>query len=225
MDERANVEQRERLADQLRAVVLDTNCMSRGRINLDRLREWADDLRSESIELWLPETVVWEWAEHSAADLAVATGTYQASWPGLVAAGFDLPAIEDLSPERATQMVIDAIMSVHENVVIVAIDGASAHAALRDQILQLPPGSKVNTKEKRTPWVKTGAADSAAVRAVHAHAGGSSDYAVGTRDSHWSKTYAAQGWDVPSIHRSLEELRKALFSITSAEEAVPRVLS
>ena len=225
MDERAGAEAEERVADRLRAVVLDANCMSRGRINLDRLRQWADDLHSESIELWLPEIVVWEWAEHSAADRAAATSAYEVSRPGLIAAGFDLPVIEELSPEQAAQVVMDAIAAVHENVVVVTVDGSSARAALRDQILQLPPGSKVSTKDKRTPLVKTGAADGAAVRSVHAHAAGSSDYAVVTRDRHWREIYEGQGWEVPLIYQSLEDLRKALFNISSADEAVPRILS
>jgi hypothetical protein len=208
-----------------RAVVLDANCMPRGRVDLDRLRKWADDLSSESIELWLPETVVWEWAEHAAAERSRVTSAYRKDRRGLVASGFDLPTIDELSHDRAIEILIRAITSLHDNVIIIPIDGAVATAALRDQVLQLPPGSKLETTSKRRPWVKTGAADSAAVRAVHAHAGGNSNYAIVTRDSDWLQVYEAHGWPIPTIYPSLPDLREALFIITSADEAVPRILS
>jgi hypothetical protein len=225
MDEPANAPPGNRIADRLRAVVLDANCMPKGRINLKRLGQWAEELHSESIELWLPEPVVWEWAEHSAADRAAATSAYEVARPGLLAAGFNLPEVEELSQEEATQVVIDAIQAVHENIFVIEVDGTSSRAALRDQILDLPPASKISTGDKRRPTVKTGAADSAAVRSIHTHAGGSSDYAVVTADDHWRETYEAQGWDVPLIYRSMRDLRRVLFSITSADEAVPRILS
>ena len=55
----------------VRAVVLDANVMSRGRLTLDVIDEIVAVIEERELdaEVWVPEPVVWEWAEHACSDL------------------------------------------------------------------------------------------------------------------------------------------------------------
>lgn len=55
-----------RLKDNLRAIVLDTNAMGGGSLNMNTLRELPKiTTKFPNLEIWIPEPVMWEWASHA----------------------------------------------------------------------------------------------------------------------------------------------------------------
>lgn len=139
-----------------RVVVLDTN-MSGGKGDFSEswVRGLAGRLGGQGVELWVPQVVLWEWAEHAAA-------TQEGVLPGLRKldrlniSGLPAAPTKTLTtPEIAA--AIEANLQAMPNVEVVPVGGESAIAALKDQVLLTGPGD-------RKEGVKTGAADSALVR-------------------------------------------------------------
>jgi predicted nucleic acid-binding protein len=55
-----------RLHDNLRAILLDTNAMGSGSLNMKTLRELPKiTTKFPDLEIWIPEPVIWEWASHA----------------------------------------------------------------------------------------------------------------------------------------------------------------
>jgi hypothetical protein len=54
--------------DKPKAVVFDTNVFGHGQLDISRLEQWADACALHDAELWIPEVVAWELAEHAVSE-------------------------------------------------------------------------------------------------------------------------------------------------------------
>lgn len=155
------------LPEDLAAVCLDANAMSRGLLNLTAIEDLVEVIESQELDVpvMIPETVVWEWAEHLAADIADVTTTVHRLQLQASSAGVPLLVPDGWPAELATDTVVDAVMravSGIEGVEVLPLRPDSiAVEALRDQVLLRGPA-------RRKKDVKTGAADSAAFRLIDA---------------------------------------------------------
>lgn len=159
-------------ADSLEIVVIDTNAFGRGRANLRSLGNVARRLRKRGLDLWVPEVIAWEWAEHIASDVE-AFDTASRTTRKLLE---NAKLIADISgsPYEDRAAIYEAFLENLRNIDSVTILDLSAEAArqgIRDQILQEGAGSKKS-------GVKTGAADSAFLQGVLDAAGGSFETVV-----------------------------------------------
>jgi hypothetical protein len=142
----------------LRAVVFDANAFGLGRPDLAFLEDLARRLYTIGIETWVPEPVAWEWAQHLADDWEKVQTATAAERKQLRRARLTGHA----SPYADKRAVIDAFLEGLEAVAhlaLIPLPPESALLALKDQILLIPPG-------RRKGDVKTGASDSAWLRAV-----------------------------------------------------------
>ncbi len=136
------------------AAVLDTSYYNSGHINLEKITRLAHGLSARGAQLWIPEQVILEWANHARGAL----GDFHQAGRRLQNAG-----LADFSPETRlpeVSEVADKIRSRCEstdNVVVLAMRGDSAIAGIRDQILGSGAG-------KGRPGARTGASDSSWVR-------------------------------------------------------------
>ncbi|MEP9363037.1 TetR/AcrR family transcriptional regulator C-terminal domain-containing protein [Nocardioides sp. CN2-186] len=81
------------LPETLVAVCLDANCMGEGRLRLSAVEELADliDTQELSVEVWVPEPVVWEWAEHIYDQFLESKTQFALGWQALEHGGFESP--------------------------------------------------------------------------------------------------------------------------------------
>ncbi|WP_098024173.1 hypothetical protein [Streptomyces sp. st115] len=145
----------------LRAIVFDTNSFPHGELDLGLLKFWGERAAEEAFEVWVPEPVMWELAEHSAASWEMWRASVRKARKSMAKAGLPEPAIESpyTSREEVMEAVEGLIRDLAPSVRVLDLDGDLATAALRDQIqLQRPAKTKGE--------VKTGAADSAWLRVV-----------------------------------------------------------
>ena len=142
----------------LRAVVFDTNAFGHARPDLAFLEDLAQRLHTIDIETRVPEPVAWEWAQHLAEDwqnveTAMAEERRRLRRAGL--AGHSSP----YGDTRAVVSVFLARLAAVPHLTILALSPQNALLAIKDQILQVPPG-------RRKGDVKTGASDSAWLRTI-----------------------------------------------------------
>jgi len=179
-------------------VVIDTNVYgSNGEF---RARSFAADARlceANEVDVWVPEVVVWEWAEHAHTRAVTAHTASTRAWSILKDA--NVRGLEWVVPN--VDQLIDGIRSAieaHPNAHIVDCEPDNALLALRDQVLQQGAGSK---KE----GIKTGAADSAWLRDVASQNGGDLDgllILTGDRSA-VEGVCAKEAWSTPQIASSL----------------------
>ncbi|WP_331736790.1 hypothetical protein OG426_55380 (plasmid) [Streptomyces canus] len=155
--------------EKLKAIVFDTNSFPNGGLRLSILKEWERRAGLANLEIWLPEPVLWELAEHA----ATAWDEYQAiakrAGKALSYAGLETPAGSAYgSRDEVFKAVEDGIRSLGPALRVLELDGAVAVEALKDQVLQRRPA-------KPRDGVKTGASDSAWLRQVLKTAGGDRD--------------------------------------------------
>lgn len=187
----------------LMAVVLDANSMGGGNLNLAELTEWAARAAANGLELWIPTTVLDEWAEHAAAafdEASHAAGKPRAELRKVgIAATWPTP-----DRDAVVDHVIAAVRAV-PNVVVLDLHPDDAVEALRDQILQRPPGSKKQ-------GTKTGAGDSALLRTVHRHAEEHLDRVVVVTGDKGAVGGMCErlGWPPPVVVQALHVLASAL---------------
>src|SRR6476469_4112293 len=123
--------------------------MPKGRLVIDQIEGLSEAIESQEldIEIWIPEPVVWEWAEHLFDDMERAREPYQAALSRAEAAGLLLPdeaADDGLAELKAvTSGLEDALQSLPG----VKLLPLSQHPdvaveALQDQILQTGPASR-----------------------------------------------------------------------------------
>ena len=145
----------------LRAIVFDTNSFPNGGLNLELLKDWGDRAAEENFEVWVPEPVVWELAEHAAASWEGGLASAKRVHKSMRTAGLEAPASDNpySSREEVMAAVEGLVRSLAPSVRILELDGDLAAAALRDQVQLHPPAKKKSD-------VKTGAADSAWIRQV-----------------------------------------------------------
>lgn len=146
-----------------RFVVLDTNMSGhKGEFDASWVQGLAARLAAQGVQLWVPQVVTWEWADHAAATQAEVL-------PGLRRLDrLDIPGMPGPPTKTLTRTeiasAIEETLRRMSNVEVVPVHGGSAIQALKDQILLTGPGA-------RKDGVKTGAADSALVRDSTEHIG------------------------------------------------------
>jgi hypothetical protein len=187
----------------LLAVVLDTSSMGGGNLSLSALKEWAGRCAANDLELWIPEVVLWEWAEHAASAFERAAAAAGKDRAELRKVGIDA----EWSVDDAASVIDHVVEQVRATpgVVVLGLDPQDALDALQDQVLQRPPGSKKQ-------GTKTGAADSALLRATYRKTGGALHRVVlvtGDRNA-VDGMCARMGWPRPHTVDALHVLAAAL---------------
>jgi hypothetical protein len=202
---------------ELRALIFDTNAFPKGRLNIELLTKWARLSEGSNLELWIPEPILWEWAEHAAADWYESVTAASSARRALDVAGLEVPVSVYSTKEEVIEAVEASIRSIGGALRVLPLTGTIAVEAIRDQILQRQPGRK---KEN----VKTGAADSAWLRLMLEQADGDSgcilivgnDADVVAAFKAWNKEAPRQ---VP-----IRQLQMLLFVLDKPEDAVIREL-
>jgi hypothetical protein len=144
----------------LRAVVFDANAFGHARPDLAFLGDLAQRLHGIAIETWVPEPVAWEWAQHLAEDWEKVQTAMAEERRRLRRAGLIVPGPN--SPYQDASAVVEAFLArltAVPHLKVIPLTPENALRALKDQILLIPPGRRKND-------VKTGASDSAWLRAV-----------------------------------------------------------
>lgn len=156
------------LPEHLVAIGLDTNCMGEGRVRITSVQELAELIGDQDlhIEIWIPEPVIWEWAEHLHGEFINAQAQYSAAWETLKQGGFAMPPeLAEAGPADVQDVVERLTQSLEEvddvRILSLELHPEIARLALRDQTLQTGVG-------RRKSSVKTGAADSASFRLLDA---------------------------------------------------------
>ena len=209
----------------VRAVVIDASIMGRGGdLRVSTLRQIAIlAKRDGNLEVWVPEPVLWEWCEHATREYAAAADSLRSSRARLERAGVDAPEMLQTSEEVRGQ--VERAVRAVPGVKIIELDPQEARAALRDQVLAIPPGERVTTTHGS---VKTGASDSAWIRAVHRAAENDADrYVILSADSDVAAAFKQWAWTAPLILRSYKALAEALEGAelpTLTEEHVHRIV-
>ena len=149
---------------EIRAIVFDSNVFGQHALpNVETVRLWAQACAAHDAELWIPEVVAYELAQHVIEAHRAFGEQHAAHRRRLEACG--QPRGDQLPPIEVT----DVMAAIREaGAVIVPLDDHSAREALMDQILLRGAGG-------RKRGVKTGAADSAWVRSVIAFNNGDPD--------------------------------------------------
>ncbi len=201
--------------DALRAVVVDANVFSEGRPDLKRLDSLATRLADIDIEMFVPEPVAWEWAEHLAADIENHRVTTRATQKKLERALLNPGNLSLPYPSKqATVGAFLAALNSLEYVGILPLTGESARQALRDQILLTGPGSQKN-------GVKTGASDSAWLRDALAYVKGDPNALIILTNNRKDVEALCRSLDivVPLMY-SIATLPESLFTFVAASDAI-----
>jgi hypothetical protein len=199
---------------EISAIVFDSNVFGRQALpNVKTIRLWAQACTRNNAELWIPEVVAYELAQHAVEAHAAFTEMHSAHLKRLEAWG--QPVGEQLRPVGVDD-VLSAILKA--GAMIVPLAGDEAHDAILDQVLLRGAGS-------RKGGTKTGAADSAWVRSIIACNNGEPDgLIVVTGDtSALERTCQEMGVDIPRNGKHLGDVQHLLDeSSPAAEELVAK---
>lgn len=200
----------------VRAIVIDTNGLGSRHLHLGRLRTLVRQARAHGqLEVWIPQTVIWEWAEHAYAERQAAVQALKR----IRATGLELPDLPEVSREGILDEIESMLDSLGPPLMVLPV-GDVAEAALRDQILQLGPADAKAAKDGSV--IKTGAADSALLRAVLEYSGDDpTTFAVVSADSDILKAFASWGADPPAIYNSIKTALQAILLTVPPDAAVP----
>jgi hypothetical protein len=205
------------------AIALDANSGNRGMLDLKAIGDLVDVLNDQelNVEIWIPEPVLWEWAEHAH---ALATNVVKeinaksrllerSGIEEVVTVGYSLTINELIAhlEEKLADFYLDA--SGSEAVRILELGGSSEAASegIRDQILQRGAGRRKND-------VKTGASDSSSWRLITAEgAERLSDVVLISKDSDVSRHFA--GNVSPILLGSVWEAKRDLQKLKKGSEA------
>ncbi|MFD8911717.1 hypothetical protein [Streptomyces sp. NPDC059575] len=196
----------------LRAIVFDTNSFPRGGLDLDLLREWAQRASDDGFEVWVPEPVLWELAEHAAASWEAWRASTNRARRSMRAAGLRIPSDDPYSSRAEVMAAVDtSVRSLAPSVRIIALDGDLAVEALRDQVQIRPPANKKSD-------VKTGAADSAWIRQVLRASDDNIDsFVIVGADADVYDAF--KGWSLPKPHMvPLHALQGTLFVLEAPSD-------
>ena len=192
------------------AIVLDTNVFGKGLPNIETISAWAEACERNGAELWIPEPVALELAEHAiAASREIAQLIRDHNGKRTLWGVARIPV-----PDCVT---VDEILDQLEQhgAVIVKVSEEAAQAALRDQILVEGPASVIQ-------GVKTGAADSAWVRTIVENGadGGLIVVSSDKRAMEFLRAHCeSEGYTAPTVVRSLGEIRTLLNESSVADVA------
>lgn len=190
----------ERARQSVEWVVVDTNVLGAGRLQVDQIEGLADELLYVDVEVVVPEVVLWEWAEHARRDLVGLEETARQLRKRLGRAG-----LEDLHPAASVagseipdvQEIVDRMRERLEelsNVLVLPTTPEAALAGLRSQVLQTGAGCR----KPAVNGTKTGAADAAWVYdALRLADGDPTRLAFLTKDSDPASACRAHGVEPP----------------------------
>lgn len=193
----------------LRGIVLDTNAFKGTGLDLKFLERWGEYAGALGVKVWLPEPVLWELVSHVADAAGDVVSVHTETRNKLERAGLTAGVI----PYSSRIEVADSLLKnlkLPKDVELVPCHDV-ADIALRDQILELPPG------EKKT-GVRTGASDSAWLRAIDLKAQGDSDrYVIVSKDrDDVLKAFKAWKKQVPAVFPDAGMLHRYLFPTDEA---------
>lgn len=199
----------------IRAIALDTNIFHPTFVysTLEVLANRAKE--SGPIEIWIADTVVWELAEHLVADY----NKFRSAGNRLHRAGLLLESIASKTSADFALELQAMIRGIGPHVVLLSTE-QFAHEALRDQILLSGPG-------KRKGDVKTGAADSAQLRAYAEEAKKKGfEYVVVSADKDVANAFNLWNNAAPQrIFSSLNSAENAVFrAIAASAEVLRKIL-
>jgi len=204
------------LHDNLRAIVLDTNAMGGGSLNMNTLRELPKiTTKFPDLKIWIPEPVIWEWATHAQQTYTDAVIAARSATRKLAQAGIDSGLIipSEKKPLDGQAQVITSLESLVSPFQILRLldHPEVAVNALRDQILLTPPA-------KIKSGVKTGAADIASLRLAQAEADDNGIvYAVVSSDGDIHRALQQWGISNVTVFPNLKVLREALLAFQPLE--------
>ncbi len=194
-------------------VVVDTNVLGAGRLQIDQIEGLADELLYVDVEVVVPEVVIWEWAEHARADLIdleenarqlrkrVGRAGLNDLHPAVSAAGSEIPDGQEIV-ER-----MRARLEALPNVRVLPTSPEAALDGLRSQVLQIGAGSR----KPSAGGTKTGAADAAWVYDALSLAGGNpARLAFLTKDSDPVRACRLRGVEPPRTFGSRVAVVSAL---------------
>lgn len=188
-----------------RAIVFDTNSFGRGQLNLGFLRRWVRDARAVGLEVWIPETVIWELAAHLGEVIEDLRARTVSASEVIERAGLRPPGSLILNSGDALVVeVTDLIESLGDGVEVIPCKGEHALEAIKDQILQRSPARK--KKE-----VRTGAADSAWLRSVDEYEPDTKQYVIISNDEDVDGAFEAWGKVAPRRFTDPTSTREELF--------------
>lgn len=195
----------------IRAIVLDANAFGRGATpNVRTIRQWSRACETHDAELWIPELVAFELAQHAAEEHDRHVVAHDSHRRRLDQWGMPSPgALATVSVADLVQAMADA------GAVIVALDETSARSGLFDQVLQTGAGH-------RKGRVKTGGADSAWIRSVIVANGGDCEGLVVVTGDLQALQATCEQFDVglPRHAHHLGEVRNLAEDSVTAEEAL-----
>lgn len=199
------------------AVVIDTNLWGKGTLDVKRLTAIATRLERSGIQLWVPQQVLLEWARHAADDAeAMAPLWKRAQRSGQLSGA--LPVSSD--PVEIAEVFTSRIGAI-SNVRVLPIDGASAIAGIKDQILGTGPGTVRG-------GTRTGGVDSSWVRDAVTCAGGDVLELVFLTDNRKDVIATTEAMGInPDRVRTVSEQRlySTLFSVTVADDRIVKLLA
>ncbi|MDP3713896.1 MAG: hypothetical protein Q8R60_15575 [Mycobacteriales bacterium] len=205
----------------IKAIALDANAMPKGAFSHEHLVRIAGVVEENELDaaVWLPEPVLWEWAEHLfglllSADAAVGSAVRAQSTAGLA---------PHWNPNDTRPSQVDRVLAELERC-IADVDGVEilrlssypgiAGAALRDQVLQVGTGRRKTSGELR---IKTGASDSASFRLIEAAAATADDPVIVISNDRDARTYFASSATV-SVFPDWWTLHRPLLRMSPAHE-------
>src|SRR5262249_50394251 len=103
------------LPDNLTAVVVDTNAMPEGHLDLGQLRSLPTVLSNfPDVEIWIPEPVLWEWASHAQQDYDNAVAATNPAVRRLERAGVltQLRRVAEADRHDVRAAVVDAVSAL-----------------------------------------------------------------------------------------------------------------
>ncbi|MFI2369901.1 hypothetical protein [Streptomyces sp. NPDC018833] len=191
--------------EKLEAIVFDANSFPHGALRLNTLKEWERWAHLVDLEVWLPEPVVWELAEHAASAWTEFEAITRKASKALTNAGVEVEARSaHTTREEVIRKVESEIRALGPSLRVLRLDGDVAIEALKDQVLQRRP-ARVRDK------VKTGASDSAWLRQVLKTANNDPDkFVIVGSDADVYKAFETWGLAKPRMV-PLQNLQRALF--------------
>jgi hypothetical protein len=196
----------------VKAIAVDSNAFGeKATFNIGLLRRLARDAAERGIQVWLPEPVLWELAAHIADAVDVMTTTVVAQNKLLARAGLDTVALPPYPDREALiERIIEDACGI-EGLIVVECSEESLREALRDQITLRPPADTVK-------GIKTGAADSAWIRAVREEASDPTNQScvIVSNDKAVERAYRSWGEQPPAIFPSLFTMRERVFGFRAS---------
>jgi hypothetical protein len=210
------------LPQTLSAVALDTNSGPHGFFDIRRIEELVQTIEAQEldIEIWVPEPVIWEWAEHAYGLATRTSATIRSAARDLDRGGLEVPELFDADStvddfvERIEEQLAELYLD-HSGVDAVRILRLSAHPesailGIKDQVLRRGAGVRAK-KDNSGNSAKSGAADSAAWRLVAAEATDLTKIVLVTQDTDAQRHFADA--EAPHIRSSIWSVRNELLQL------------